>query len=114
MQGRRGRENKTPQQIRREKQEERGKRLAQDLRYRFKLELKFMACPAEEVELLRTMFLAELGYDPELAMRQNSWDCRVIYHATQAQLSQNAKMMQFFARYLEEYQSDEDTAGRIY
>lgn len=93
----------SPQQIRADKKEARCSILEHDLRRRFLSERAFMALADEEKELIRTMLLAEMGYDPDITMRKNPWNARVLFHANYLSMSRDLEVLEFFDRYRIEY-----------
>lgn len=97
------RHDQTPQQIRADKRDVRQLTLEHDLRKRFRSERAFMALADEEKELIRTMLLAEMGYDPDITMRKNPWNARVLFHANYLAMSRDLEVLEFFDRYRIEY-----------
>lgn len=89
-------ETRSIEQIRRENEEKHRYELEYNLRKRFVLEYAFLDLADKEKEKIKNELLTKFEYDPDISMRENSWDARILYHQDYKAMSENRKVTEYF------------------
>jgi hypothetical protein len=100
--------DKSPQQIRAEKEAQKRAERAEALRRRFRAEAKFLALPADVKLEVKRDLLYSLGFSKDKPLREQSFLIRLIYYKKGGELHRNSYFMDYFERHAHEYHRTDD------
>lgn len=94
--------DKTPQEIFEQHEARRLKERADRVRWQILAEKQLMTLPVSDKILLQQEILDSIGYDPNVDIRGQSFEVRIVYHKRVEEMHKDPIFLDFYGKRMEE------------